>query len=126
MPNGNIVRSLNLSKDWARAIVDVPVPTTADLNQVNEVLHQVCEHAKDRDKALRDLLLDTPALMGVESMEVDTVNLRIVARTLPGKQFDVGRRLRNQVVRSLAQVGVATSHPATVTGSQDTGSVAMP
>jgi small conductance mechanosensitive channel len=31
--------------------------------------------------------------MGVESIEVDTVNLRMVARTLPGKQFEVGRRL---------------------------------
>ncbi|PQM46921.1 putative MscS family protein YkuT [Mycobacterium talmoniae] len=103
IPNGNIVRSLNLSKDWARAVVDIPVPTTADLSQVNDVLHQVCEHARDED-ALRDLLLDKPALMGVESIEVDTVNLRMVARTLPGKQFEVGRRLRVQVVRALARV----------------------
>ena len=34
-----------------------------------------------------------PQLMGVESIELDTVNLRMVARTLPGKQFEVGRRL---------------------------------
>ena len=41
--------------------------------------------------------------MGVESIEVDTVNLRMVARTLPGKQFEVGRRLRLLVVASLAR-----------------------
>ena len=41
IPNGQIVKSINLSKDWARAVVDIPVPTTADLNQVNEVLHGV-------------------------------------------------------------------------------------
>jgi len=29
IPNGNIVRSLNLSKDWARAVIDIPVPTSA-------------------------------------------------------------------------------------------------
>lgn len=108
VPNGNIVRSLNLSKDWARAVVDIPVPTTADLTQVNEVLHQVCEHAMDLDAPLRDLLLDQPALMGVESIQVDAVNLRMVARTLPGKQFEVGRRLRAQVVRALGRVGVVT------------------
>ena len=39
IPNGQIVKSLNLSKDWARAVVDIPVPTHADLNRVNEVLH---------------------------------------------------------------------------------------
>ncbi len=49
VPNGNIVRSLNLSKDWARAVVDIPVPTTADLNRVNDVLHEVGEKAMEDD-----------------------------------------------------------------------------
>lgn len=109
VPNGNIVRSLNLSKDWARAVVDIPVPTSADLSRVNEVLHQVCENAKETDALLRDLLLDQPSIMGVESLQVGVVNLRMVARTLPGKQFDVERRLRTQVVRALASVGVVTA-----------------
>ncbi|MCX2934297.1 mechanosensitive ion channel family protein [Mycobacterium sp. CVI_P3] len=107
VPNGNIVRSLNLSKDWARAVVDVPVPTTADLNRVNDVLHRVCNDAM-LDEDLRKLLLDKPALMGVESLEVDSVNLRMVARTLPGKQFDVGRRLRVMVIEALASAGINT------------------
>ncbi len=107
VPNGNIVRSLNLSKDWARAVVDVPVPLTADLNRVNEVLHGVGEKAME-DDTLRVLLLDTPQLMGVESIEVDTVNMRIVARTLPGKQFEVGRRLRIRVLAALSNAGIAT------------------
>lgn len=109
VPNGNIVRSLNLSKDWARAVVDIPVPTNADLNRVNEVLHQVCENAMEADAPLRDLLLDEPSMMGVESIELGVVNLRMVARTLPGKQFEVGRRLRIQVVRALASAGVVTA-----------------
>ncbi|MEZ0384300.1 mechanosensitive ion channel family protein [Mycobacterium sp. pW045] len=109
VPNGNIVRSLNLSKDWARAVVDIPVPTSADLNRVNEVLHQVCENAMEADAPLRDLLLDTPSMMGVESIELGVVHLRMVARTLPGKQFEVGRRLRIQVVRALASAGVVTA-----------------
>ncbi|WP_342707233.1 mechanosensitive ion channel family protein [Mycolicibacter sinensis] len=109
VPNGNIVRSLNLSKDWARAVVDIPVPTNADLNRVNEVLHQVCENAMEADAPLRDLLLDEPSIMGVESIELGVVNLRMVARTLPGKQFEVGRRLRIQVVRALASAGVVTA-----------------
>jgi small conductance mechanosensitive channel len=44
--------------------------------------------------------------MGVESIELDTVNLRMVARTLPGKQFEVGRRLRVLVVRALRRAGI--------------------
>ena len=68
---------------------------------VNDVLHEVAEKAME-DPALKDLLLDAPQLMGVESIELDTVNLRMVARTLPGKQFEVGRRFRVLVVAGAA------------------------
>ncbi|MCW2650809.1 MAG: moderate conductance mechanosensitive channel [Mycobacterium sp.] len=130
IPNGQIVKSVNLSKDWARAVVDIPVPVTADLNQVNEVLHEVCRTAM-QDPQLKDLLLDEPSLMGVESIELDNVNLRMVARTLPGKQFEVGRRLRVLVVAALSRAGIVTPtetspmvgamvHPATASGAEET------
>jgi moderate conductance mechanosensitive channel len=107
IPNGQIVKTVNQSKDWARAVIDIPVPTTVDLNKVNDVLHQVCDSAMD-DKQMSALLLDSPQLMGVESIELDTVNLRMVARTLPGKQFEVGRRLRVLVIRALRRAGIVT------------------
>jgi small conductance mechanosensitive channel len=124
IPNGQIVKTVNLSKDWARAVVDIPVPTGADLGVINDTLRQACEHALD-DKLLGELLLDAPTLMGVESIEVDVVTLRLVARTLPGKQFEAGRRLRALVVRALARVGVDSPSDTPVTvgaiaaGAQD-------
>jgi small conductance mechanosensitive channel len=108
IPNGQIVKTMNLSKDWARAVIDIPVSTSADLTKVDELLHGVSETAME-DESLRKLLLDAPQVMGVESIEVDTVNLRMVARTLPGKQFEVGRRLRLLVVAALIRAGIATS-----------------
>jgi moderate conductance mechanosensitive channel len=111
VPNGQIVKSLNLSKDWARAVVDVPVPASADINHVNELLRDVSATAM-RDDDLPDLLLDEPQLMGVESIEKDTVNLRLVARTLPGKQFEVGRELRALIVSTLRREGLATAEAA--------------
>lgn len=130
IPNGLIVKSVNLSKDWARAVIDIPVPTSSDLNKVNEVLHSVSEQAM-RDPLLRELLLDAPQLMGVESIELDNVNVRMVARTLPGKQFEVGRALRLLVIAALARAGIVTSadstpmveaivHPATTSGAEST------
>jgi len=129
IPNGQIVKTLNLSKDWARAVIDIPVPASADLNVVNEVLHGVAEKAME-DPELRALLLDAPQLMGVEKIELDTVNLRMVARTLPGKQFEVGRRIRVLVVRALRRAGVVSAdgqspmveaivHPATTGGAEE-------
>ncbi|GBG36620.1 hypothetical protein NJB14197_11850 [Mycobacterium montefiorense] len=113
IPNGLIVKTINLSKDWARAVVDIPVSTSADLNRVNEVLHEACDHAMD-NPLLGELLLDAPTLMGLEKIEVDTVTLRMVARTLPGKQFEAGRQLRVVVMRALARAGIVTMAEATV------------
>ena len=129
IPNGQIVKAVNLSKDWARAVIDIPVPVTSDLNRVNDLLRHVCSDAM-QDNGLRDLLLDEPSMMGVESIEKDTVCMRMVARTLPGKQFEVGRRLRQAVVAVLRRAGIATPgapppkvgaivHPATESGAEE-------
>jgi small conductance mechanosensitive channel len=106
--NGQIFKTLNLSKEWARAVVDIPLLPGTDLVAVHEVLERVCDEAID-DPTLGSLLLDKPELMGVESIEVGTVNLRMVARTLPGKQFEAGRRLRLLVVGAMNRAGIVTT-----------------
>ncbi|WP_420750059.1 mechanosensitive ion channel family protein [Rhodococcus sp. O3] len=116
VPNGQINKAINLSKDWARAVIDVPVPVTADISEVNEILHDVGVAAY-KDGKLRELLLDEPSVMGVESLEVDQVSIRVVARTLPGKQFQVGRALRARIAAALRRKGI------TVTPQLDTVSV---
>jgi small conductance mechanosensitive channel len=105
-PNGQIVQVVNLSRDWARAVIDIPLPTGTDIPRVTEVLHEVGEQAY-ADPQLRSLLLDEPSVMGVESLQVDQLNVRLVARTLPGKQFEVGRDLRARAVIALRADGHA-------------------
>lgn len=118
VPNGQIVKVVNLSRDWARAVVDVPIPTSTDVNRVNEVLRDVGREAF-RDPALRPLLLDPPSVMGVESLDLDQVNVRMVARTLPGKQFEVGRDLRARIVAAFRSEGLNMPAPTAVAAAVD-------
>jgi small conductance mechanosensitive channel len=104
-PNGQIVQVTNLSRDWARVVVDVPVPVTVDLSHVSEILRLVCAEVF-ADPEMKPLLLDPPSVMGVENLEVDHFNLRVVARTLPGKQFDVGRALRARITMAFLREGI--------------------
>ena len=60
---------------------------------------------------MRPLLLDTPTVMGVESLGLDEVNVRVVARTLPGKQFEVGRDLRVRIVLAFREQGMQVTPP---------------
>jgi moderate conductance mechanosensitive channel len=107
--NGLIVQMTNhLSREWARAVVDVPLPAGTDVLPANELLRRVGAEAYE-DEDLRPLLLKEPTVMGVESLEVGQVNLRMVARTLPGKQFEVGRELRVRVAMAFQREGIGTS-----------------
>jgi small conductance mechanosensitive channel len=107
-PNGSIVQLTNLSRGWARAVVDVPVPVSVDVNRVSDILRRVGDEAF-ADEGLHPLLLDPPSVMGVQSMEVDQFQVRVVARTLPGKQFDVGRALRARIAAAFLREGIHVS-----------------
>ena len=107
-PNGLIVQLTNLSRGWARAVVDVPVPVSVDVNRVSDILRRVGDEAF-ADEGLHPLLLDPPSVMGVQSIEVDQFQVRVVARTLPGKQFDVGRALRARIAAAFLREGIHVS-----------------
>jgi small-conductance mechanosensitive channel len=104
-PNGQISQVTNLSRDWARVVVDVPVPLTVDIANISDILREVGRVAYS-DEELGPQLLDEPAVMGVQSIEVDQIFVRIVARTLPGRQFLVGLALRGRIAAALRKEGI--------------------
>ncbi|MFT3661450.1 MAG: mechanosensitive ion channel family protein [Gordonia sp. (in: high G+C Gram-positive bacteria)] len=105
VPNGQVVKVNNLSREWARAVVDVPVPITADINEVIDLLDQVGQDFYQKPK-WEKRLFGAPESMGVTSMEIDSVTVRMVVRTLPGEQFEVSRALRAKIVEQLALSGI--------------------
>jgi small conductance mechanosensitive channel len=104
-PNGQITQLTNLSRDWARVVVDVPVPLSVDVGHISEILRRVGREAY-ADDILHPQLLDAPAVMGVQSIEVDQIHVRVVARTLPGRQFHVGLALRGRIAAALRGEGI--------------------
>jgi len=105
VPNGEIRQVTNLSKDWARAVIDIPIPSGADMDQVNEALDRVGREAVAREE-LKHLLLEAPVVMGVQSIAPGYLTVRVTARTLPGKQFAVARQLRAHIVNALLSDGI--------------------
>jgi moderate conductance mechanosensitive channel len=104
-PHGQVVQVTNLSRDWARAVIDVPIPAGVDVARVNEMLAAVGDEFY-ADPDMKALLLDPPSVMGVETLAVDQFNVRMVARTLPGRQFDVGRALRARISQAMVREGI--------------------
>ncbi|WP_369693082.1 mechanosensitive ion channel family protein, partial [Dietzia timorensis] len=106
VPNGQIVGTTNQSRDWARSLIDVPVPASTDIGEAQEALQEVCHEIVD-DRYIKDFLLDEPTVMGVESINLDETVIRILVRTLPGKQWEVSRRMRSVISRRMRTLSKA-------------------
>jgi len=105
IPNGEIRQVTNLSKDWARVVLDIPLAVDTDLPKATETLRRVGEEIMEDEEWSR-LLLDPPSVMGIERFGVGFLQLRFVARTLPGRQWDVARELRGRITLAFQQAGV--------------------
>jgi len=105
LPNGEIRQVTNLSKDWARVVLDIPLAGDADVARATDLLRRIGEGIAS-DPAWSPLLLDAPSVMGIETFTVGLLQLRFVARTLPGKQWEVGRELRWRIAEAFREAGI--------------------
>jgi small conductance mechanosensitive channel len=107
VPNSALRQVTNLSKDWSRAVIDIPVAVTEDLGQVTALLREVVA-GMAADPDWTDLLLGDPVVAGVETIDVGYVQLRLIARTLPGRQFEVAREIRLRAATALRSAEIAS------------------
>lgn len=107
IPNSSIRQLTNLSKEWSRAVIDLPIAIDEDLDRATAVLRASTAQMAT-EAPWSNLLLSDPVVTGVESVEVGYFRLRVVARTLPGRQFEVARELRRRLARALSDAGIAT------------------
>lgn len=94
--NGEITHIANRSKDWSRAVIDVGVAYKESSDKVRHTLERVAEAAKT-DTEIGRAMYATPEVLGVEMLGEYDVTWRVIADTKPGKQWDVGRQLREQI-----------------------------
>jgi small conductance mechanosensitive channel len=105
VPNGNINVVSNRSRGWARAIVDVRVAYTEDVDRVREVLDELFDEVR-LDASLGDWIREGPTVLGVDSFGADAKIVRIVADTRTSKRVDVERRLREMISKRLGERGI--------------------
>ncbi len=104
--NGEILRVGNMSQGWARAIVDVGVPSDADVEAVEAALLEAAKGLAG-DRKWRTRILDTPEVWGLESISGDTLVIRVVMRTRTNTRDDVATELRMRLRAAVAELGIS-------------------
>lgn len=105
VPNGVIQRIGNKSQSWSRAVLDIPVSYSADIDRAQQVIAEAAQGLADQEM-WSDRILAQPEVWGVESMTLDTVTIRLVVKTAPHEQWRVARELRARVKLALDAAGI--------------------
>lgn len=110
VPNGEIRTLSNLTVGWSRAVVDVTVPYDADMNAVLRAFEAAAASAP-KDPAIAGQLLEDPRVTGWNAFEDWGVQVRLMAKTLPGKQWSAAAALRRHVLEALAAANIPVALP---------------
>jgi small-conductance mechanosensitive channel len=110
VPNGEIKRVSNLTRTWSRAVLDVGVAYKEDADRVMEVMREVGQEMRE-DPEWKHFLVEDVTVPGIESFGESSVNIRIMAKTVPLKQWDVARELRRRLKRRFDAEGIEIPFP---------------
>jgi small conductance mechanosensitive channel len=110
VPNGEIKKVSNLTRTWARVVLDVGVAYKEDTDRVVEVMRDVGRELWD-DEQWRPLLVEPVEVPGIEAFGESAVTIRMMAKTLPLKQWDVARELRRRLKRRFDREDIEIPFP---------------
>ena len=123
--NGTIDSVGNESQGWSRAVIDYPVPYGEDLARARLLMEQAADSLYS-ERGWKKIMLEEPEVWGAQELSSKEVTMRIVAKTAPMRQWEVGRELRARVKAMLDAAGVAQASPDTILITAGTELAARP
>jgi small-conductance mechanosensitive channel len=110
VPNGEIKIVSNLSKEWARSVLDIGISYREDLDRIIALLSQIGKEMES-DETFKEALLEPVQIMGVERFGESQLVVRMAVKTAPLKQWEVSRELRKRIKNRFDEEGIHIPYP---------------
>ncbi|WP_423923399.1 mechanosensitive ion channel family protein [Frigoribacterium sp. 2-23] len=111
--NGEILRVGNMSQGWTRVVIDLAVPYSTDVDQVQDVMLNTANELAAIPKWKR-AIIDQPEVWGIQSIAEEHIVIRIVAKTRSADRDNVDRELRARLKKALDEMGIQLPSLASV------------
>ncbi|MCX5886647.1 MAG: mechanosensitive ion channel family protein [Proteobacteria bacterium] len=105
IPNGEVKAVTNMSYEWSRAVVDIGVSYREDVDRVMNILEDVGKSMME-DATLKEVILEKPVVIGINDFGDSQVKLQVLVKTVPLKQWEVGRDLRKRIKAAFDREGI--------------------
>ena len=128
IPNGEVKVLSNKTRGWSRAVVDISVPHTEDLDRALAIVQD--EAAQFSTDPVWGIQLDGPVeVLGVESLTDNSVVIRTLLKTQPGSQWAVAREFRRRLKNRFSRETIDSPYQArrvqvTVRAGQEAAGIA--
>ncbi|MBA2302387.1 MAG: mechanosensitive ion channel [Acidobacteria bacterium] len=128
-PNGAITTLANRSKDFSYYVIDLGISYREDPDRVAGVLKEIGAGMQADDR-FGPVILAPIEVLGVNGFGDWAVQLQLRIKTVPLKQWEVGRELRRRILRVFDERGIEIPFPERVVTMKverpDTGSLSSP
>src|SRR4030095_15339366 len=104
-PNGEVKTLANKSKDFAYYVISVGVLYDEDPDRVTQAMTDAAE-TLFADPEFRVHILEPLEVYGVDAFEATQLVLKARIKTVPLKQWIVGRELRKRIAKTLRERGI--------------------
>ncbi|MFE9723558.1 mechanosensitive ion channel family protein [Streptomyces sp. NPDC005794] len=111
--NGEVKRIGNLSQGWSTAGVDVTVRPTEDLIRVRAAITEA-GGTMTKEEPWSERLWGPVEILGLDAVLLDSMTVRVTAKTMPGKSLGVERELRWRIKQALDTAGIQMVGPLAV------------
>jgi small conductance mechanosensitive channel len=109
-PNGEIKTLANRTKDYSYYVVDLGVDYGADTDRVVALIRRAGEELM-ADPAFAPSILEPVEVLGVDDFKDSSVTLKFRIKTVPLKQWEVGRELRRRIKIAFDREGIRIPSP---------------
>ena len=113
VPNGDIRIIANLTREWARAVVDLNLDYGADLGRAEAAL-QLAAVQLQADPEVKSLLIGPLDRFMWNDMTGRAQQVRLMVRTFSDQQFLVTRKLRRYAIEALQAENLHLALPVTL------------
>jgi len=96
IPNGQINKASNLSKEFARVNLSLGIDYRSNLEKVIKVVNQVGRQLSE-DSQWKDKIIKAPQFLRVDDFADSAIIIKILGETKPLQQWDVTGELRKRL-----------------------------
>lgn len=110
VPNGDVRVSTNMTRDFSRYLLDLPIPYDIDPQRAIDVVRKTGEQMRHEPGWSADISGPVEVL-GVEDYAESAVTVRLYLPCTPGRQWAAGREFRRRLKGALDAEGISIPFP---------------